>query len=181
MQNNVNIYNLTAEGHSLFLKFKYIEAEKCFEEAINLGLNDNEVYYIMGQISRINGKVYNIQKYYDLAVKYGNINALVDLGIIEFYKQNFTKATQYWKYVIDSNNITAIKRIYKFHYSINNITVALEYRKIMAEKGDIPSIKDIINFYKTANDITNLHKYYIMGIEKKIPEIMWYSLILLNK
>jgi tetratricopeptide (TPR) repeat protein len=181
MQDNDNIYNIVTEGHSLFSKGKFIDAEKFFQKAINLGFNDNEIYYNMAQIGRINGNVYSIQKYYDLAVKYGNVNALVDLGIFEFNKGQFANATQYWKGVIDSNNINAIKRIYKFHYGINNMMIAHEYRKILAEKGDTSSIKDMINFYKATKDMTNLHKYYIMGIEKKIPEIMWYSLILLSK
>jgi hypothetical protein len=100
------------------------------------------------------------------------IDALINLG-----NNNYEK---YYNLLLDINDIDAIRKIIDYNIKVKNYKYAVLSIKVLADKGDSRSIQTLGIYYKNKNDLINMNKYYIMGIDNDIDEMMWYNLTLLK-
>lgn len=100
------------------------------------------------------------------------IDALINLG-----NNNYKK---FYNLLLDINEIDAIRKMIEYNIKVKNYKYAVLCIKVLADKGDSRSIQTFGIYYKNKNDLINMNKYYIMGIDNNIEEMMWYNLILLK-
>lgn len=108
----------------------------------------------------------NMIKYYEMAIKHGNIEALIILAKHYEKQKDYENMIKYYKLSITHNNIDAMNSLGEYYESIKDYENMIIYYRMALDRGNFLVTFRIAEYYKFYNDHENVVKYYLMAIDK---------------
>ena len=163
----LNKYNVTTsplcERHVVSLYDLYINHD---ESAICKSfLNDGNYLNMIGlyyeHICKNEVKMY---KYYEMAVKLGNSNAMNNLGCYYKNKNDIPNMLKYWEMAVALGHSRAMSHLGYYYNEQNDIQNMLKFYKMAVELGNSTAMGNLGCYYYKSKDFPNMLKYWNMAV-----------------
>ena len=163
-KNYINIINIYDNYSHIFVD---IFVNKNFTN-INENSDDNilDIYALYNHC--ITSNYIQAKKYYLIAIKKGNINAMNNLSsYYRLIEQDYDKMKEYCLMAIERGNINAMNNLglyYSYYYNYDKMEKCY---LIAIEEGNISAMYNLgLYYYNKCIDSKKMEKYFLMAIEK---------------
>ena len=170
----------TEEETDLYIEIQELIKVREFEKALDKlnqleKINESLALNGKGSLYKRMSDFDNAEKYYQMAIEKGDINAMVNLGILyKNEKKDIAGAEKYYQMAIEKGNARAMVNLgYLYMNEKKDIAGAEKYYQMAIEKGDTRAMINLGYLYESEKkDIVGAEKYYQMAIEKGDTQAM---------
>jgi len=164
----------TEEETDLYIEIQELIKVREFEKALDKlnqleKINESLALNGKGSLYKRMSDFDNAEKYYQMAIEKGDINAMVNLGILyKNEKKDIAGAEKYYQMAIEKGDINAMVNLgILYKNEKKDIAGAEKYYQMAIEKGNARAMVNLGYLYMNEKkDIAGAEKYYQMAIEK---------------
>ncbi len=117
----------------------------------------------IGGLYGVNGDTENMEKYYLMAYKLGDVDALMQLGCEYKNCNDVDNMKKYWELAVENDSIHAMRLLGDYYREVDNISNMDKYYNIGIKLNDFRSMICYAKYYQSINDNVNAEEYFLMA------------------